>query len=268
MKKLWVSVKRGFIRDPKHRNQVGEAVWLYLYMLDAADWDTGVLSSWQDGGVADELGLPIWKVREQRRLLSRLGYITVAKGQRGQAIYVHNWTDPREYTGNVYNVRGENDIPDAESEGQSEGQSEETPLEISGPTFNQIPNTKEKAVSLKKVKLPGIAQSIYAGRPTTSEDMAASRGADPATTAFEEALGVNPWPWDGPKLAPLARFLRKEYAANPSAFGRLSAWLQGDGKFITSPPKIRTQPEVFMDTVWPLYVTWNKPQKSNYEVLM
>jgi len=41
MKKQWISIKRGLIRDPKHRIVMGECVWLFQYMIDIADWNTG-----------------------------------------------------------------------------------------------------------------------------------------------------------------------------------------------------------------------------------
>ena len=34
-KKHWISVKRGLSEDPKHRQAMGEAVWLFLHIIDA-----------------------------------------------------------------------------------------------------------------------------------------------------------------------------------------------------------------------------------------
>ena len=48
LKKQWISVKCGLSRDPKHRQQMGESVWLFLHMLDRADWDSGKVMEWKD----------------------------------------------------------------------------------------------------------------------------------------------------------------------------------------------------------------------------
>lgn len=105
MKKLWVAVKRGFILDPKHRAAMGECVYLYLYILDMANWDDGVLSDWKDEAAASDMSMPVRTLREQRRKLEAAGYITCRQGLHRQEIVVHNWTNPREYSGEVYNLR-------------------------------------------------------------------------------------------------------------------------------------------------------------------
>jgi hypothetical protein len=105
MKRLWVSIKRGFIREPKHRLAVGECVWLFEYMLDIADWDTGIIHDWKDEAAADDMQMPLRTLREQRRKLDDLHYITCTQKQYTQDIAIHNWTNPRDYTGEVLNKK-------------------------------------------------------------------------------------------------------------------------------------------------------------------
>jgi len=105
MRKSWISVKCGLSRDPKHRLAMGESVWLFLHILDLAEWETGRVSAWKDESAADEMGMPIRTLREHRRKLDELGYITCVQKHYGQEIVIHNWTSPREYGGEVRNKR-------------------------------------------------------------------------------------------------------------------------------------------------------------------
>ena len=66
MKKTWIKIKRGFLQ-PEHRDAIGIRVWLYMFMVDQADWDTGVIYDWKDQNAADELGMPIGTLRQQRQ---------------------------------------------------------------------------------------------------------------------------------------------------------------------------------------------------------
>jgi len=112
MKKQWISLKCGLSRDPKHRRQMANSIWLFMHMLDLADWDTGAIDHWRDEAEAEEMGMEIRTLREQRRELEKFGYITCVQKQHGQRIIIHNWTNPREYTGEIYNKKqGDNKTP-------------------------------------------------------------------------------------------------------------------------------------------------------------
>ena len=69
MKKQWISVKCGLSRDPKHRQAMGECVWLFLHILDVTDWESGKVIEWKDEDAAEEMSMPIRTLREQRRKL-------------------------------------------------------------------------------------------------------------------------------------------------------------------------------------------------------
>lgn len=105
MKKQWISIKCGLSRDPKHRRAMANSIWLFMHMLDLADWETGTIPDWRDEAEAEEMGMELRTLREQRRELDQLGYITCKQKQRGQSIVIHNWTNPREYTGEIYNKK-------------------------------------------------------------------------------------------------------------------------------------------------------------------
>jgi len=105
MKKTWIKLKRGLL-EIKHRDRIGIRIWVYLFILDQADWVQGAVIEWTDQNAADELGMPISTIRKQRIRLEEDGYIScVLKGDH-QIITVKNWTNPREYSGEIYNKEG------------------------------------------------------------------------------------------------------------------------------------------------------------------
>ena len=106
-KKTWVKLKRGLLIDPKHRMALGNRIWLYLYMLDVTDWDTGKIIEWRDRDAADDLQMPISTIRTQRREIEEAGYISCRQEHRKQTITIKRWVNPREYSGKVYNTDGE-----------------------------------------------------------------------------------------------------------------------------------------------------------------
>ena len=101
-KKTWIKLKHGLL-EPKHREQMGSAIWLYMYILDICDWDTGCVEGWTDEKAAKDLDFNIQSIRYNRRKLNEAGYIGCLQKRDCQLISVTNWTNPREYSGKVYN---------------------------------------------------------------------------------------------------------------------------------------------------------------------
>ncbi len=147
MKKQWISVKCGLSRDPKHRQVMGESVWLFLHMLDTASWDDGIVHDWKDEDAAEEMGMPVRTLREHRRKLAELGYITCNQKQYTQDIVIHNWTNPREYSGKTYNQKqGDTEKEPSESQGDTQGYMQGNRKDVT-PTYNSKnqKSTKKKA---------------------------------------------------------------------------------------------------------------------------
>jgi hypothetical protein len=119
-RKTWLMVKRGLVIDPVHRERMGICVWLYLYMLDRADWETGIIPDWADSNEAEAMDMVLSTVRTQRRTLEELGYITCQQHKRHQSITILKWINPRTYNGEILNRKGEGFT---------------TPLEIKGEGF-------------------------------------------------------------------------------------------------------------------------------------
>lgn len=104
-KKTWITIKRGLILDPKHRVKMGINSWLYQYMLDKTNWESGQIEEWVDRHAADEMEMPLPTLRKQRKQLEEDGYISCIQNKHSQTITIHNWTNPREYSGKVYNKK-------------------------------------------------------------------------------------------------------------------------------------------------------------------
>lgn len=105
MKKTWIKVKRGLLQK-KHRDALGVRVWLYFYMLDRANWDTGKITGWTDQDAADDNEMALRTVRDQRQDIEAAGYIACQQVGQHQVITIFDYVSPRSYDGQVLNPRG------------------------------------------------------------------------------------------------------------------------------------------------------------------
>ena len=199
-KKHWISVKRGLSEDPKHRQAMGEAIWLFLHIVDAADWETGIVYDWKDRSIACDMSLSTATVRGWRDRLADKGYITCVQKQHSLDIVIHNWIDPRNYSGRKMNAReGDMDISPSENEKTQEniqGESQvDTEVDMQGDTVSIakpasfiVPTSTSTSPSHKreKIVIPGIEASIMAGRPTTQVDIEVSKNAWPGREVFKD----------------------------------------------------------------------------------
>ena len=136
MKKQWISVKCGLSRDPKHRRRMGKSIWTFLHILDLADWDSGIVYDWKDENAAEDMGIDIRVLREDRRKLAEEGYITCRQKQHGQDIIISNWTNPREYSGEVKNKK----VSPSEIQGNAQDDAQGSVKDVT-PTYDS--NIKE-----------------------------------------------------------------------------------------------------------------------------
>lgn len=138
-KKTWIKVKCGIL-EPKHIVALGQAWYLYLYMLDIANWETGTIPEWKDEYAAQDLGKQTSMIREHRKHLANEGYISFQKKQYCQLITIHNWTNPRRYDGVVQNQSYDKDeLPDGDEIDQSTPQS--AGQTINSPSVNSLPSS-------------------------------------------------------------------------------------------------------------------------------
>jgi hypothetical protein len=148
-KKHWIYIKRGLSEDPKHRAAMGECIWLYMHIIDRADWETGIAFDWKDKEEAADMSLPVDTLRRQRQKLEDLDYIRTKKKQHTQDIYIMEWKDPRNYGSDTRNPRNEGshgsppspDQPDNQSSNQSLNQPQ---AQVKTPTYS----SKSKSSSM------------------------------------------------------------------------------------------------------------------------
>jgi hypothetical protein len=127
-KKTWIKVKRGIL-EPKHRRKLGSAWFLYFYMLDHTNWEDGIIREWRDEAAAEEMDIPLSTLRNQRRHLENELYIQTIQRSNCLTITITNWTNPREYSGHVYNkveqkFEGDQKLTPSDGEGYKEGDNE------------------------------------------------------------------------------------------------------------------------------------------------
>jgi hypothetical protein len=122
-KKHWIYIKRGLSEDPKHRAAMGECIWLFMHIIDRADWETGIAIDWKDEIEAADMSMPVTTLRHQRRKLEELDYIRSKQRQRSQDIYILEWINPRNYSSEVKNPRnqGDNGLTPSEIQGDNHG---------------------------------------------------------------------------------------------------------------------------------------------------
>jgi hypothetical protein len=106
-KKHWIYIKRGLSEDAKHRAAMGQCVWLYMHIIDRADWETGIAYDWKDKEEASDMGMPVDTLRAQRTKLEQGDYIRCIQKQHGQDIKIMEWRNPRDYSSEVKNPRNE-----------------------------------------------------------------------------------------------------------------------------------------------------------------
>ena len=71
--------------DAKHYRKMGQAIWLYLYLIANANFKTGILTS-QFNDIASEMGLPEATVRSWLGHLTKRHYVSVRR-ERGEVVF-------------------------------------------------------------------------------------------------------------------------------------------------------------------------------------
>jgi hypothetical protein len=164
-KKHWIYIKRGLSEDSKHRAAMGECVWLYMHIIDRADWETGIAYDWKDEAEAADMGMPVRTLREQRRKLDELDYITCIQRQYSQDIVIKRWIDPRNYSGKVLNQgdipmeprKSEQDDTQGDSQGYTQGSSQDVT-----PTSNSKSKSSSEGSGLSEKDIQQVNAKVDA----------------------------------------------------------------------------------------------------------
>lgn len=207
-KKLWITIKRGLSTDPKHRKAIGDRVWLFMHMIDKADWETGVVHDWKDKDEADDMAMPWRTLQGQRQELAEMGYIACLKRKYGQDIVIHNWTNPRSYGGETLNAKpGSKSTEKSVHSDETESTPESTPESTDQPNSGiRMPTLDSKITDqISDIGAPAAQDALplgldaYAqGSKTAQKPKAKRKGnadprsSHPAIVALHEIMGRYP----------------------------------------------------------------------------
>jgi hypothetical protein len=108
MNKKWIKVHTGLTSDPKHRQVLGVTIWLFMALINDADYETGIVWDYTDSAMASDLEMSISTLRTWRRHLEEAGYIRCYQGYQCQHIMILKWRNPKELNPPQIN------IPDSE----------------------------------------------------------------------------------------------------------------------------------------------------------
>jgi hypothetical protein len=91
-KTWWVHVWRGLVVDKtgKHQKAMRQAIWLYLYLLLAANWKTGILYR-RISTISTETGFNRRSVQRWLSVLRNKGYIETHSTGRSLQISITKW---------------------------------------------------------------------------------------------------------------------------------------------------------------------------------
>ncbi len=265
-KKHWIYVKRGLSEDPKHRAQMGEAIWLFLHIIDRADWETGIAFEWKDSQEAAEMGMSVDTLRRQRQKLEDADYIRCTQKQRGQEICIMEWRNPRDYGSEIKNARvTSHESRPTDDSGLPQGLNH-VPEQVKTPTSNSLSESLSEEY-LELLKKSGLEWMLLSGEHTQEmieKALAEYQHKQNSTRGFEKALGFsNPLPWWSSKeWTAFSEWVCQEYAKSKTSFGEYNIWR--NEKFTKggmANTRIRGFPTEFRDS-WDMFQMSKKPQES------
>lgn len=103
----WIKIHTGLTNDKVHRERMGIRVWLFMWLVDHADWSSGVVYDYTDRWAGDEMGLSSRTIEDQRQTLERDGYIQCYQAFQCQFIRIMRWRDPRQVNPSQINIPGD-----------------------------------------------------------------------------------------------------------------------------------------------------------------
>ncbi len=88
----WVHIWGGLVRDVngKHRKVMGQAIWLYLYLLLGANWQTGTLLR-KIPTIASQMGMTERTVYRWLKVLRENRYIETRSNGRALKVSITKW---------------------------------------------------------------------------------------------------------------------------------------------------------------------------------
>lgn len=93
-KPWWRPVWSGLVIDPegKHSKQMGQSIWLFLFLLLEADQKEGTLVK-SIKEISREMGRPAGTIKKWLRILKEHGYIQAQRADHSQFIHIRTYKD-------------------------------------------------------------------------------------------------------------------------------------------------------------------------------
>ena len=161
----WIKVRSGIL-EPKHRKAMGAAIYLYLYMLDKAEWEDGTIYNWTDKQAADDLEMPIVTLRSQRRHLENELYIKTVQEYNGLKISISKFSNPKEGVKKL--TGGVNKLTGGVLKNDQGGYSKVNTASIL-PDLNTTLNIDSKKISGREVEFLDSLVSLFGGKDFDNE---------------------------------------------------------------------------------------------------
>jgi len=91
-KSWWAPIRIGLVADNsgKHYQKMGKALWLYVYLHAAADWETGELVRKYET-ISSDTGIPTRSLQRMMRCLEKYGYVRIVRLAQSMAIKITKW---------------------------------------------------------------------------------------------------------------------------------------------------------------------------------
>lgn len=127
----WIKLHSGLL-EPKHREEIGQAIWYYLYLCDKCHWATGCAWYITDRIASEDMEASIRTIEKWRQRLADAGYIVCRRGYQCTHIFITKWRDPRLVESEQINVPGQpetftDDPPFPPSQGSQSTSNRSTP---------------------------------------------------------------------------------------------------------------------------------------------
>ena len=237
-KKHWIYIKRGLSEDPKHRSQMGECIWLYMHIIDRADWETGIAYDWKDREEAAEMGMSHETLRDQRQKLERLDYIRCDQKQRGQDIKIMEWRNPREYGSEVKNPRIQGDPSPSPSEfqGDAQGDAQELGRAVTPTLDSESLSSSNEKISFDEERAD-VTWAILGGRKITQKQLDKQKALKDFEDMLEQQFKRFPLNWiafDENAKENFRRFLKD--AEEGQTLEKFVNWWMSDERRASTPP--------------------------------
>ncbi len=211
-RKTFIKIRRGIL-EAQHTDRLGAAWYLFFYMLDQADWETGVITGWKDQFAADDLQKPISQIRLHRQHLEKENYIICTKRQHDQIITINKWKDPRKDTFEEAESIQESILSDSRVEPELSQSRARVEPELSQSFKSPSINLHSSSSQISDIKIPDIkreaefedkssnSETVYEdcfedGDPLRTKKKKRSktdpRSALPAIIAYHRITGIYP----------------------------------------------------------------------------